>query len=53
MSGLPVSKQTLLFFFEIPLPVEEINSTEHPLKVGLSDAFMGYLPTSQLSGQFL
>uniref|UniRef100_A0A3Q4N946 Plexin domain containing 1 n=1 Tax=Neolamprologus brichardi TaxID=32507 RepID=A0A3Q4N946_NEOBR len=41
---------TIVFNYkDIPLPVEEINSTEHPLKVGLSDAFMGYLPTSQLS----
>uniref|UniRef100_A0A669DHC3 Plexin domain containing 1 n=1 Tax=Oreochromis niloticus TaxID=8128 RepID=A0A669DHC3_ORENI len=41
---------TIVFNYkDIPLPVEEINSTEHPLKVGLSDAFMGYLPTSQPS----
>ncbi|XP_030610901.1 plexin domain-containing protein 1-like isoform X2 [Archocentrus centrarchus] len=41
---------TIVFNYrDIPLPVEEINSTEHPLKVGLSDAFMGYLPASQLS----
>lgn len=40
-----------LFFSEIPVPVEEINSTEHPLKVGLSDAFMGFLPAAQRSGQ--
>uniref|UniRef100_A0A3B4EZ81 Plexin domain-containing protein 1-like n=2 Tax=Haplochromini TaxID=319058 RepID=A0A3B4EZ81_9CICH len=41
---------TIVFNYkDIPLPVEEINSTEHPLKVGLSDAFMGHLPTSLLS----
>lgn len=38
--------------FQIPVPVEKINSTEHPVKVGLSDAFMAFLPSSQLSGQF-
>lgn len=29
-----------------------MNSTEHPVKVGLSDAFMALIPASQLSGQF-
>uniref|UniRef100_A0AAX7UR26 PSI domain-containing protein n=1 Tax=Astatotilapia calliptera TaxID=8154 RepID=A0AAX7UR26_ASTCA len=43
---------TIVFNYkDIPLPVEEINSTEHPLKVGLSDAFMGHLPTSLLSAK--
>ncbi|XP_069373775.1 plexin domain-containing protein 1-like isoform X2 [Paralichthys olivaceus] len=32
---------------DIPVPVEQINSTEHPVKVGLSDAFMA--PSSELS----
>ncbi|XP_029978433.1 plexin domain-containing protein 1-like [Sphaeramia orbicularis] len=40
---------TIVFNYrEIPLLVENINSTEHPVKVGLSDAFMAFLP-SQLS----
>ncbi|KAM8888472.1 plexin domain-containing protein 1-like isoform 1-T1 [Synchiropus picturatus] len=34
---------------EIPVPVVKINSTEHPVKVGLSDAFMAYLPSAQMS----
>ncbi|KAM9716815.1 plexin domain-containing protein 1-like [Menidia menidia] len=34
---------------DVPVPVEKINSTEHPVKVGLSDAFMAFLPASQLS----
>ncbi|KAA8581295.1 hypothetical protein FQN60_002876 [Etheostoma spectabile] len=34
---------------DIPIPVEKMNSTEHPVKVGLSDAFMELLPSSQLS----
>uniref|UniRef100_A0A3Q2ZXN4 Plexin domain containing 1 n=1 Tax=Kryptolebias marmoratus TaxID=37003 RepID=A0A3Q2ZXN4_KRYMA len=34
---------------DIPVPVEKMNSTEHPVKVGLSDAFMALIPTSQLS----
>ncbi|XP_014014160.1 plexin domain-containing protein 1 isoform X1 [Salmo salar] len=34
---------------EVPLPVEKINSTEHPVKVGLSDAFMALLPSPQSS----
>lgn len=38
---------------KVPVPVEKINSTEHPVKVGLSDAFMAILPASQLSGTFL
>lgn len=40
-----------LCFFKVPLPLEKINSTEHPVKVGLSDAFMALLPSSQSSGQ--
>lgn len=44
-------KQTILLF-QIPLPVAKINSTEHPVKVGLSDAFIAYVPSAQLSGQF-
>ncbi|KAM9426738.1 plexin domain-containing protein 1-like [Pholidichthys leucotaenia] len=41
---------TIVFNYrDIPLPVEKINSTEHPVKVGLSDAFMAFLPESQLS----
>ncbi|XP_041818868.1 plexin domain-containing protein 1-like isoform X1 [Chelmon rostratus] len=31
---------------DIPVPVAKINSTEHPVKVGLSDAFMAFLPAS-------
>ncbi|XP_037547157.1 plexin domain-containing protein 1-like [Nematolebias whitei] len=34
---------------DIPVPVEKMNSTEHPVKVGLSDAFMALIPASQLS----
>lgn len=42
---------TIVFNYrEIPVPVEKINSTEHPVKVGLSDAFMAFLPSSQVSG---
>lgn len=37
---------------QIPVAVAKINSTEHPVKVGLSDAFMAYLSSAQLSGQF-
>uniref|UniRef100_A0A6Q2WX72 PSI domain-containing protein n=1 Tax=Esox lucius TaxID=8010 RepID=A0A6Q2WX72_ESOLU len=32
---------------DVPLPIEKINSTEHPVKVGLSDAFMALLPSPQ------
>uniref|UniRef100_A0A7N9ATR8 Plexin domain-containing protein 1-like n=1 Tax=Mastacembelus armatus TaxID=205130 RepID=A0A7N9ATR8_9TELE len=39
---------TIVFNYrDIPLPVVKINSTEHPVKVGLSDAFMEFLPSSQ------
>lgn len=41
----------LLLAFQVPLPVEKINSTEHPVKVGLSDAFMALLSSPQSSGQ--
>ncbi|KAK2876637.1 hypothetical protein Q8A67_020733 [Cirrhinus molitorella] len=35
---------TIVFGYkDVPLPVEKINSTEHPVKVGLSDAFMALL----------
>ncbi|XP_043109931.1 plexin domain-containing protein 1 isoform X1 [Puntigrus tetrazona] len=39
---------TIVFSYkDVPLPVEKINSTEHPVKVGLSDAFMGLLSSPQ------
>ncbi|XP_077595025.1 plexin domain-containing protein 1 [Stigmatopora nigra] len=39
---------TVVFNYkEIPLLVERINSTEHPVKVGMSDAFMANLPSAQ------
>ncbi|XP_066521354.1 plexin domain-containing protein 1 isoform X2 [Hoplias malabaricus] len=39
---------TIVFGYrDVPLPVEKINSTEHPVKVGLSDAFMALLSSSQ------
>lgn len=35
---------TIVFNYrDVPVPVLNINSTEHPVKVGLSDAFMAYL----------
>ncbi|XP_056153377.1 plexin domain-containing protein 1 isoform X2 [Lampris incognitus] len=44
------SNGTIVFNYRVvPLPVERIHSTEHPVKVGLSDAFMAMLPSSQLS----
>uniref|UniRef100_A0AAY4A294 PSI domain-containing protein n=1 Tax=Denticeps clupeoides TaxID=299321 RepID=A0AAY4A294_9TELE len=39
---------TIVFCYrDIPLLVEKINSTEHPVKVGLSDAFMALLSSPQ------
>ncbi|XP_036428857.1 plexin domain-containing protein 1 isoform X1 [Colossoma macropomum] len=39
---------TIVFGYrDVPLPVEKINSTEHPVKVGLSDAFMALLASPQ------
>ncbi|XP_073684668.1 plexin domain-containing protein 1 isoform X3 [Garra rufa] len=39
---------TIVFSYkDVPLPVEKINSTEHPVKVGLSDAFMALLSSPQ------
>lgn len=46
-------EQTFAVSSKIPVAVEKINSTEHPVKVGLSDAFMEFIPASQLSGTFL
>ncbi|KAK9965395.1 hypothetical protein ABG768_004488, partial [Culter alburnus] len=44
---------TIVFSYkDVPLPVEKINSTEHPVKVGLSDAFMALLSSLQSPGQF-
>ncbi|XP_054609505.1 plexin domain-containing protein 1-like isoform X2 [Dunckerocampus dactyliophorus] len=41
---------TVVFNYkEIPVSVDRINSTEHPVKVGLSDAFMAYLPSAQVA----
>ncbi|XP_041937832.1 plexin domain-containing protein 1 isoform X1 [Alosa sapidissima] len=43
------SNGTIVFGYrDVPLGVEQINSTEHPVKVGLSDAFMA-LPSSPQS----
>ncbi|XP_054455107.1 plexin domain-containing protein 1-like isoform X2 [Anoplopoma fimbria] len=37
---------TIVFNYrEIPISVETMNSTEHPVKVGLSDAFLARLPS--------
>ncbi|KAJ7984417.1 hypothetical protein DPEC_G00354620 [Dallia pectoralis] len=42
------SNGTIAFNYrDVPLPIEKINSTEHPVKVGLSDAFMAFLPSPQ------
>ncbi|KAL4659281.1 plexin domain-containing protein 1 [Arapaima gigas] len=35
---------------DVPLPVEEMSSTQHPVKVGLSDAFMTVLPSQEIPG---
>ncbi|XP_059180386.1 plexin domain-containing protein 1-like [Centropristis striata] len=44
------SNGTIIFNYrDIPISVEKMNSTEHPVKVGLSDAFMALLPNSQPS----
>ncbi|XP_047464742.1 plexin domain-containing protein 1-like isoform X2 [Mugil cephalus] len=41
---------TIVFNYrDIPLPVEKMNSTEHPVKVGLSDAFMAFLPAATIT----
>uniref|UniRef100_A0A8C1HNY0 Plexin domain containing 1 n=1 Tax=Cyprinus carpio carpio TaxID=630221 RepID=A0A8C1HNY0_CYPCA len=43
---------TIFFSYkDVPLPVEKINSTEHPVKVGLSDAFMALLSSPQSPGK--
>ncbi|KAF7705177.1 plexin domain-containing protein 1 isoform X2 [Silurus meridionalis] len=39
---------TIVFGYrDVPLSVERINSTEHPVKVGLSDAFMAFISSPQ------
>ncbi|KAM9462531.1 plexin domain-containing protein 1 isoform 2-T2 [Clarias gariepinus] len=39
---------TIVFGYkDVPLPVVKINSTEHPVKIGLSDAFMAYISSPQ------
>ncbi|XP_077406105.1 plexin domain-containing protein 1-like isoform X2 [Vanacampus margaritifer] len=41
---------TVVFNYrEVPVPVERINSTEHPVKVGMSDAFMANLPSAHIA----
>ncbi|XP_049614920.1 plexin domain-containing protein 1 [Syngnathus scovelli] len=41
---------TVVFNYrEIPVPVEGINSTEHPVKVGMSDAFVAYIPSPEIA----
>lgn len=39
-----------LRLFQIPVPLVRINSTDHPVKVGMSDAFVA-LVSPQTSGQ--
>lgn len=46
-----VTKHCYYCFSQVPVPVAKMNSTEHPVKVGLSDAFMALL-SSQPSGRF-
>lgn len=41
----------LLCVYQIPLSVDVISSAEHPVKAGLSDAFMVMSPSSQSAGQ--
>uniref|UniRef100_A0A3B4AMG5 Plexin domain containing 1 n=1 Tax=Periophthalmus magnuspinnatus TaxID=409849 RepID=A0A3B4AMG5_9GOBI len=42
---------TIVFNYrEIPILVEKMNSTDHPVKVGLSDAFLALMPSSLNSG---
>ncbi|XP_072312715.1 plexin domain-containing protein 1-like [Eucyclogobius newberryi] len=42
---------TIVFNYrEIPIEVDKMNSTDHPLKVGLSDAFLALLPSTLNSG---
>ncbi|KAM6951126.1 plexin domain-containing protein 1-like [Aplochiton taeniatus] len=44
------SNGTVIFNYrEVPLPIQQINSTEHPVKVGMSDAFMALLPSPHSS----
>ncbi|KAM6957165.1 LOW QUALITY PROTEIN: plexin domain-containing protein 1-like [Aplochiton taeniatus] len=43
---------TIIFSYrDIPLSAEEISCAEHPVKIGLSDAFSVLLPSPQLPGQ--
>uniref|UniRef100_A0A1A8BKU6 Guanylate cyclase n=1 Tax=Nothobranchius kadleci TaxID=1051664 RepID=A0A1A8BKU6_NOTKA len=43
------SNGTIVFNYkDVPMLVEKMNSTDHPVKVGLSDAFMALIPASQL-----
>ncbi len=58
LSGLPNLFSSLLhkwFIFlsvyQIPLSLDAINSVEHPVKAGLSDAFMVTSPSPQSPGQ--
>ncbi|CAL8304998.1 unnamed protein product [Lota lota] len=45
------SNGTIVFNYrEVPVLLEKINSTEHPVKVGLSDAFMA-LPSQKSDGK--
>lgn len=44
-------RQSLFFPLQIPMPVLEISSSQHPVKAGLSDAFMILNPSPDIPGE--
>ncbi|XP_061911161.1 plexin domain-containing protein 1-like [Entelurus aequoreus] len=48
-AALHINGTVVFNYREIPVPVDTINSIEHPVKVGLSDAFMAYLPSAEVA----
>lgn len=44
-------RRSLFFPLQIPIPVLEISSSQHPVKAGLSDAFMILNPSPDVPGE--
>lgn len=49
--GFRVDGRCLFFLLQIPMAVLDISSAQHPVKAGLSDAFMIFNSSPEVSGE--
>ena len=50
--GFRVDGRCLFFLLQIPMAVLDISSAQHPVKAGLSDAFMIFNSSPEVSGEY-